>query len=730
MFDTDIPGNTSLDKKTAQQQPITQTELAAKPLILNEGNISDKRAEIKRYFNQTYDSYELLFETLKNEQAFYQRPCSLRHPLIFYFGHTATFFTNKLVLAKLLPQRINPKIESMCAIGVDEMSWDDLNDNHYDWPSVADVRQYRNQVRSAVNSLIDSVDFSLPIDWQSPMWPIIMGIEHERIHLETSSVLIRQLELEFVQPHQAFPICPQYGSAPENSLLTVPAGEVKIDHHDPAAVYGWDNEYGQHHAEIESFKAAQYLVSNQEFLEFVDAGGYQSEQYWCEEGNRWRQFTPLKHPTFWVKNQQAWSLRCMTELIPMPWNWPVEINYLEAKAFCNWKAEKTGKPIRLPSEDEYLRLLDHTGAQSNIGNANINLQQYASSTPVDQFENAGFYDVIGNVWQWTETPIYPFEGFKVHPLYDDFTVPTFDQQHNIFKGGSWISTGNEINGHSRYAFRRHFFQHAGFRYIESTAPLLNHFSSYETDDLVAQYCEFHYGEQYFGVKNFPKNYAQHAIQIVQQDPDLNKRPNLKALEVGCSVGRGCFELAKDFVEVTGLDFSARFIQVANQIKDSGTVLYSIPIEGQIMDFKESTLTEHHLHNLAERCNFFQQDACNMKAHFTGYDLIIAANLIDRLYEPEKFLTELHNRLNPGGIVMICSPYTWMEVHTQQQHWLGGYKDPQSGENVTTLQGLQALLEPNFDMIREPYDMEFVIRETQRKFQHSLAEVTFWKKKSN
>ena len=45
-------------------------------------------------------------------------------------------------------------------------------------------------------------------------------------------------------------------------------------------------------------------------------------------------------------------------------------------------------------------------------------------------------NVPGNVWQWTQTPIYPFEGFQVHPLYDDFSVPTFDGQHNLIKGGA------------------------------------------------------------------------------------------------------------------------------------------------------------------------------------------------------------------------------------------------------------------------------------------------------
>lgn len=701
-------------------------------VVLNSGTVDAKRAEIKTYFNQTFRLYETLFETLASDEAFYLRPCSLRHPLIFYFGHTATFFTNKLVLAKLLPDRINDRIESMCAIGVDEMSWDDLNDAHYDWPKVDDVRQYRNQVCEAVNHLIDTVEFSLPIDWQSPMWPVMMGIEHERIHLETSSVLIRQLPIEYVKPHSLFNICPETDDAPDNILFPVAGGVVNIDHQDPAEFYGWDNEYGAHQAYVADFKAAAFLCSNQEFLAFVEAGGYENPAYWDEEGNRWRQFTPDKHPTFWIKKPKGWQLRCMTETIDMPWDWPVEVNFHEASAFCRWKSHETGKPIRLPSEDEYFRLRDFTQAlahhEKHPRQANINLERYASSMPVNWNETGDFFDVIGNVWQWTQTPIYPFEGFKVHPLYDDFTTPTFDNQHNLFKGGSWISTGNEINGHSRYAFRRHFFQHAGFRYIESASDVQTQFSTYETDAAVAQYCEFHYGDCYFDVENFAQHYARIAVETIREDDDFAGREDLSVLEVGCSVGRASFELALGFEQVTGLDFSARFIQVANQLKTSGSVLYTLPIEGEIVDFKEKTLAEYGLADVAHKCEFLQQDASNLKPIFKGYDMIVAVNLIDRLYDPAKFLNDLPHRLNKGGLLMLASPYTWLEDFTEKSNWLGGYKDTQSGENVTTLEGMTALLDANFELVKEPFDIPFVIRETHRKFQHTLSQVTLWKKR--
>ena len=107
--------------------------------ILNQGDAAEKREEIRRYFHATYSLDEQLYETLASEKAFYLRPEPLRHPLIFYLGHTATFYINKLIVAKITNARINPRFESMFAIGVDEMSWDDLNAAHYDWPTLAEV---------------------------------------------------------------------------------------------------------------------------------------------------------------------------------------------------------------------------------------------------------------------------------------------------------------------------------------------------------------------------------------------------------------------------------------------------------------------------------------------------------------------------------------------------------------------------------------------------------------
>jgi len=693
-------------------------------VVLSGNDPEEKREEIRRYFHDTFTIDEQLYETLANDEAFYLRADPLRHPLIFYLGHTATFFVNKLVLGKLLTDRVDPELESVLAVGVDEMSWDDLNEEHYDWPAVARVREYRDRVRETVDRLITKMPIHLPITWESPWWAILMGIEHERIHLETSSVLIRQLPLSAVVRHPLWTAREPGGEAPENELLPVPGGRVVLGKPRDHQLYGWDNEYGQLVADIPGFQASKSLVSNREFLPFVEDGAYENEAFWDEEGWGWRRFRKAEHPFFWRRDGAGWRLRTMVEEIELPWSWPVEVNCHEARAFCRWLARKTGKPIRLPTEEEWYRLHDHAGVPDQpdweTAPGIINLEHGTSPGPVDAFAFGAFYDVIGNVWQWTETPITGFPGFVVHALYDDFSAPTFDARHNLIKGGSWISTGNEATRDARYAFRRHFFQHAGFRYIETEHPVRIRTDVYETDELVSEYCEFHYGEEYFGVENFPAQLARTCLSLAGDGP------RERALDLGCAVGRATFELAREFDHVTGLDFSARFIRIADDLVKTGSTRYVLKDEGDLVSYHERTLRELSLDGAREKVEFFQADACNLKPIYRDYDLVLAANLIDRLYSPRKFLGSIHERIRPGGLLVLTSPYTWLTEYAEKEEWIGGFK--RDGENVTSLDGLRAILSDHFEPAGDPRDVAFVIRETRRKYQHTLAELTVWRRR--
>ena len=102
---------------------------------------------------------------------------------------------------------------------------------------------------------------------------------------------------------------------------------------------------------------------------------------------------------------------------------------------------------------------------------------------------------------------------------------------------------------------------------------------------------------------------------------------------------------------------------------------------------------------------------------------MVGNLTDRLYNPAKFLVIIHERIRPGGLLVLTSPYTWLTEFTDRKEWIGGFK--RDGEKVTTLDGLEEILGEHFARQGEPRALPFVIQETKRKFQHTVSELTVW-----
>lgn len=257
-----------------------------------------------------------------------------------------------------------------------------------------------------------------------------MGFEHERIHYETSSVLIRQYPIDMVQR----PTCWSYGPfrlgksnaadvLVNNPMIRVNDTDVRLGKSVDFPSYGWDNEYGRVDCRVSAFEASKYKVTNEQFLEFVLANGYATRELWTDEGWEWVQYKQAKHPLFWVcpmkcksgcggalaahshcqekqfskdeleffkqtyssdeeinnnnnnskrhvvvemddskvsgngtsaTSSVPYKFRLMFDVVEMPRNWPVEVNYHEAKAYCKWK----GESYRILTEAEHHAIRD------------------------------------------------------------------------------------------------------------------------------------------------------------------------------------------------------------------------------------------------------------------------------------------------------------------------------------------------------------------------------------
>ena len=746
-------------------------------------DITAGRQALLDYFENTWKLTETLFSALVSEEAYFVRPYhKTRHPLIFYYVHPVTFYINKLLVAGLIEKPLNPHFEILFETGVDEMSWDDLHDGEQEiWPTVAEAQEYRRQVYQTVRQLISTApEFDRPITMDSPGWALVMCFEHERIHLETSSVLMRELPLKYLRAPQQWPDLPLAKNPPagftrpvaglhypaENPMLDVAGQTVSVGKPRDWPTFGWDNEYGTDTRAVLPFRASQRLISNGEFYEFVSSGAYLEEKYWSEQGWAWRRFRNTRWPSFWVQDgpvgSHQYKLRTLFNVEPMQWDWPAIVNYYEAKAYCAWRSARDGvnSPYRLASEKEHLALHDDEWLSARQGQAeagelisrdpvmhdrqsmapgsrtiNHNLH-YGSEGSVEKFaaNNKGFHDVLGNVWQWSEDTFHPLPEFAIHPYYVDFSSPCFDGEHQMIMGGSFISTGDEASIWARFHFRPHFFQHAGFRLIqgEDNTPRQDGGKRYETSALVDQYMLFHWGSR--------TEQGDTEIKASVGHPDTRMFMETMAelvgdfahayesvLDLGCATGRASFELARRFNRVLGLDYSQAFIDAADIMQRQGSLAYSrlesgrhtTPMVARVPDAIDRS-----------RVTFIQGDATRLAAAGIGadnkqgerFDAVLMSNLLCRLPDPAACLQQFTGPdalLRDGGILVLSSPNTWMEQYTPVDAFVDG------ADSEEALVRLGELL-PGYELVHHQ-DLPFMIREHRRKYEYIVSQVSVWRK---
>jgi putative 4-mercaptohistidine N1-methyltranferase len=240
---------------------------------------------------------------------------------------------------------------------------------------------------------------------------------------------------------------------------------------------------------------------------------------------------------------------------------------------------------------------------------------------------------------------------------------------------------------------------------------------YETDLLLNQYLLFHYGtaEDQLPYCFGPRDALFYPSRCVTDFlPGIGRIS--RALDLGCAVGRSTFELARWAGEVIGIDLSSQFIAAAHAMQETGEVQIRIVEEGE-----RSTVVIRRLDPQIDRskCRFFVGDALQISPELGSFDLILAANLIDRVPRPADLLREIKRFVRSDGHVILASPYTWLAEFTPSKNWL-------ADASVSTLSRIQEILEPDL-VLAAAKDMPFLIREHARKFQWSVAQASLWKR---
>ncbi len=242
---------------------------------------------------------------------------------------------------------------------------------------------------------------------------------------------------------------------------------------------------------------------------------------------------------------------------------------------------------------------------------------------------------------------------------------------------------------------------------------------YHSDAAVAQYCDAHFGPDKFGVPNFPARLAKLCC-AARLDQPLRR-----ALDLGCAVGRASFELATRFEQVDAVDSSSRFIETARRLQQRGSISYALVDEGEVLVDRQVRLADFSLERTARRIDFAQGNALDLASRYRDYDLVLAANLIDRLPAPGDFLAGIHQLLALDGTLAIASPYNWTDEFTPPHSWLGGRF--RCGKPLRAGPEIERRLARHFEPVGPPQEVEFVLRETARTYQHGISQLTLWRR---
>ena len=242
--------------------------------------------------------------------------------------------------------------------------------------------------------------------------------------------------------------------------------------------FGWDNEFPRRTVDVATFEIERYDVTNGEYLEFLEAGGYRDRRFWDEASAEWVAAGRIEHPLFWERDGGRWKWRTMFEAVDLPMSWPVYVSHSEAAAFARWRGR------RLPTEPEIHRAAYGTSSGEerpypwgeelpDFSRANFDMFR-RDPVPVGTFpagESAwGVADLLGNGWEWTSTPFAGFPGFRPSPLYPGYSADFFDGAHYVMKGGSPATSASFLRRSFRNWFQPHYpYPYATFRCAKDAA---------------------------------------------------------------------------------------------------------------------------------------------------------------------------------------------------------------------------------------------------------------------
>jgi gamma-glutamyl hercynylcysteine S-oxide synthase len=443
------------------------------------------REALAGWYRRNRQRSQALFDLVAPD-AYYARPISLRHPIVFYEGHLPAFSLNTLVKKGLGQRGVDDRLERLFARGIDPEDEASANGaQRAQWPSRDEVRRFAEACDARVLDAMAHAPISQPghplLHEAEAVYAIL---EHEAMHQETMLYMWHQLAYEQKRVPAGY-VPDVSGRTPQPAIVGIPHGRATLGARAGEIPFGWDNEFAENVVDVPAFQIDVHNVTNERFLDFVEAGGYKNPEWWTPSAFAWLQQEHIEHPRFWARRDGSWQWRGMFEAFDLPPGWPVYVSQVEAAAYARWKG------ARLPTEAEYHRAaFAHPTSRGSRSDEGIHPQErsypwgeaspdrsrghfdFAAWDPIAVGSRPagqsawGVHDLMGNGWEWTSTVFAPFAGFRPMASYPEYSADFFDGQHIVMKGASPVTALPLLRRSFRNWFRPNYpYVYATFRCV-------------------------------------------------------------------------------------------------------------------------------------------------------------------------------------------------------------------------------------------------------------------------
>ena len=332
-------------------------------------------------------------------------------------------------------------------------------------PSLSDTISFMRPVLDQVINLNQSPSDKV-IEGYDQNYFLELALFHEQMHAEAITYTRQTLGYSAPKFHAEAVLCTDESkSASVKGDASIPGGKFILGSKEGSG-FVFDNEQTQHEVQVKPFEISKTAVTQGEFAEFVEDGGYRRPDLWSENGWLWRESQNAEHPVYWEREPNgSWLRRQFDQSAKLEERKAIlHVNWFEAEAYCRWAGR------RLPTEAEWemaasCESADGFGVKDrkrkypwgdqipSPDRANLDWRGLGC-IDVDELPLSdsafGCRQMIGNCWEWTSTDFYGYPGFRPGP-YKEYSEPWFGD-HKVLRGGCWATRSSMI----RNAYRNFY----------------------------------------------------------------------------------------------------------------------------------------------------------------------------------------------------------------------------------------------------------------------------------